>query len=209
MSKYQFLKSFNGEEYVGLLSNSKYISTDKRIYSLEEISNRFKPTRLTSPELKQLLIMLVDTENARLKNQEKLEKVELEIQRLSNELVNMKKEKEEYEQENISFKLGKNHIREKIEKLLKRKKISVDEFKIVDMSFHNNTLDIPLAIAVLKANKQRPIYYRFGFGYKGAEKRRISKEDGIKILKEEKYFTDFRAEKSEILIQQYSDNDMF
>lgn len=95
MSKYQFLKSINGEEYVGLLSNSKYISTDKRIYSLEEISNRFKPTRLTSPELKQLLMMLVDTENARLKNLEKLEKIEVEIQRLSNELVNRRKEKEE------------------------------------------------------------------------------------------------------------------
>lgn len=209
MSKYQFLKSINGEEYVGLLSNSKYISTDKRIYSLEEISNKFKPTRLTSPELKQLLMMLVDTENARLKNLEKLEKVELEIQRLSNELNNLKKEKEEYEQGDISFKLGKNHIRDKIEKLLKMKKISVDEFKTAYMGIRKDVLDIPLAVAILKANKQRPIYYIFGFQYRGATKRRISKKEAINILVEKKYLTDFKATESEILIQQYSDNDMF
>lgn len=79
----------------------------------------------------------------------------------------------------------------------------------VKMSFYEGTLDMPRAIAIVKANTKRPYYYRYGFAYKGAEAHQISKQDAIDILMEHKHYTDFDAHGDSIVINQYSDNDMF
>ena len=112
---------------------------------------------------------------------------------------------------------GKNiEYRDKINKLAFDLSVCVEEDKNkvspiteIEMSFYNNTLNIPLALAIVQANKNRPLYYRYGFGYRGAEKKKITKDKAIEILKGNYNFTDFRASANEILINQYSDNDMF
>ena len=77
------------------------------------------------------------------------------------------------------------------------------------MSFYEGTLDMPRAIAIVKANTKRPYYYRFGFAFKGADTHKISQQEAIDILMEHKHFTDFTAYEDKIIINQYSDNDMF
>jgi len=78
------------------------------------------------------------------------------------------------------------------------------------MSFYDGTLDREKAIAILLSNERagkRTVMYRYGFSYKGAEKRPIDAEDAIrKILNDS--MTDVSADEAEIIINQYSSNDM-
>ena len=92
---------------------------------------------------------------------------------------------------------------------IEEEKNKVDGKTEVNMSFNTGNLNIPLAIAIVKANKNRPLYYRYGLGYKGAEKQKITKDKAVEILLEGYSLTDFRASGTEILINQYSDNDMW
>ena len=92
---------------------------------------------------------------------------------------------------------------------IEEEKNKVDAKTEVNMSFNTGNLNIPLAIAIVKANKNRPLYYRYGLGYKGAEKQKITKDKAVEILLEGYSLTDFRASGTEILINQYSDNDMW
>lgn len=75
------------------------------------------------------------------------------------------------------------------------------------MSFYNGTLDIEKAIKIVK-DTEKEIYYRYGFSYKGAEKKLISKDVAIKKL-EERGWLDFYENNNDILINEYSENDMF
>ena len=53
---------------------------------------------------------------------------------------------------------------------------------MLNMSFYNGTLNRPEAADVVRASN-KTLYHRYGFAYRGAEKRPISKENALKIMK--------------------------
>ena len=52
---------------------------------------------------------------------------------------------------------------------------------MLNMSFYNGTLNRPEAADVVRASN-KTLYHRYGFAYRGAEKRPISKENALKIM---------------------------
>lgn len=54
---------------------------------------------------------------------------------------------------------------------------------MLNMSFYNGTLNRPEAADVVRASN-KTLYHRYGFAYRGAEKRPISKENALKIIED-------------------------
>ena len=79
---------------------------------------------------------------------------------------------------------------------------------MLNMSFYNGTLNRPEAADVVRASN-KTLYHRYGFAYRGAEKRPISKENALKIIEDTGNYLDATETDNEILLNTYSSNDMW
>lgn len=79
---------------------------------------------------------------------------------------------------------------------------------MLNMSFYNGTLNRPEAADVVRASN-KTLYHRYGFAYRGAEKRPISKENALKIIENTGNYLDVTETDNEILLNTYSSNDMW
>lgn len=79
---------------------------------------------------------------------------------------------------------------------------------MLNMSFYNGTLNRPEAADVVRASN-KTLYHRYGFAYRGAEKRHISKENALKIVEDTGNYLDVTETDNEILLNTYSSNDMW
>lgn len=79
---------------------------------------------------------------------------------------------------------------------------------MLNMSFYNGTLNRPEAADVVRASN-KTLYHRYGFAYRGAEKRPISKENALKIIEGTGNYLDVTETDNEILLNTYSSNDMW
>ncbi len=194
MEKGQFLKGRNC--YAVSLSDGNFILDSGKVISENEgISLDLHITREKKPEIRNILGSMAKIYEQSLSDNKKIEKLMAEIE----EIKSKKKENNE-KIKKFSFDISV---------YIEEEKNKVDAKTEVNMSFNTGNLNIPLAIAIVKANKNRPLYYRYGLGYKGAEKQKITKDKAVEILLEGYSLTDFRASGTEILINQYSDNDMW
>ena len=79
---------------------------------------------------------------------------------------------------------------------------------MLNMSFYNGTLNRPEAADVVRASN-KTLYHRYGFAYRCAEKRPISKENALKIIEDTGNYLDVTETDNEILLNTYSSNDMW
>ena len=79
---------------------------------------------------------------------------------------------------------------------------------MLNMSFYNGTLNRPEAADVVRASN-KTLYHRYGFAYRGAEKRPISKENALKIIEDIGNYLDVTETDNEILLNTCSSNDMW
>lgn len=79
---------------------------------------------------------------------------------------------------------------------------------MIKMSFYDGTLDRARAKEVVEAS-EKPLMFRFGFAYKGAEKRPITKEKALSIIEDSGNYLDIEESETEILLNTYSSNDMW
>lgn len=79
---------------------------------------------------------------------------------------------------------------------------------MIKMSFYDGTLDRVRAKEVVEAS-EKPLMFRFGFAYKGAEKRPITKEKALSIIEDSGNYLDIKESETEILLNTYSSNDMW
>ncbi len=79
---------------------------------------------------------------------------------------------------------------------------------MLNMSFYNGTLNRPEAADVVRASN-KTLYHRYGFAYRGAEKRPISKENALKIIEDTGNYLDVTETDNEIFLNTYSSNDMW
>ena len=194
MEKGQFLKGRNC--YAVSLSDGNFILDSGKVISENEgISLDLHITREKKPEIRNILGSMAKIYEQSLSDNKKIEKLMAEIE----EIKGKKKENNE-KIKKFSFDISV---------YIEEEKNKVDAKTEVNMSFNTGNLNIPLAIAIVKANKNRPLFYRYGLGYNGAEKQKITKDKAVEILLEGYSLTDFRASGTEILINQYSDNDMW
>lgn len=79
---------------------------------------------------------------------------------------------------------------------------------MLDMSFYNGTLDRTKAKEIIEASG-KPLMFRHGFAYRGAEKRPISKEKALSIIDDTGNYLDITESENEILLNTYSEMDMW
>lgn len=79
---------------------------------------------------------------------------------------------------------------------------------MIKMSFYDGTLDRVRAKEVVEAS-EKPLMFRFGFAYKDAEKRPITKEKALSIIEDSGNYLDIEESETEILLNTYSSNDMW
>lgn len=79
---------------------------------------------------------------------------------------------------------------------------------MLKMSFYDGTLDRKVAAEVVeKTNKE--LYHRYGFAYKGAEARPISKENALGIIKDNSSWLDIDEFDDYIELNTFNENDMW
>lgn len=78
---------------------------------------------------------------------------------------------------------------------------------MLKMSFYDNTLDKAIVREFVE-HTDKAIMYRYGFEWRGAGKQKISKEKALKIIEEESWL-DVDEYKDELVLNEYSSNDMF
>lgn len=78
---------------------------------------------------------------------------------------------------------------------------------MLKMSFYDGTLNREEAAQVVEKTSKK-LYYRCGFAYRGAEKRDISREDALKVIREESYL-DIDESETEIVLNTFSEMDMW
>ena len=78
---------------------------------------------------------------------------------------------------------------------------------MLEMSFYKGTLDRAKAREVVKASK-KPLMFRYGFAFRGAEKRPVTKEKALSIIDDSGNYLDITETDNEILLNTYSSNDM-
>lgn len=79
---------------------------------------------------------------------------------------------------------------------------------MIKMSFYDGTLDRVTAREVVEAS-EKPLMFRYGFAFRGAEKRPITKEKALSIIDDSGNYLDITETDNEILLNTYSDNDMW
>lgn len=79
---------------------------------------------------------------------------------------------------------------------------------MLNMSFYNGTLNRLEAADVVRASN-KTLYHRYGFAYRGAEKRPISKENALKIIEDTGNYLDIKEDETEIVLNTFSEMDMW
>lgn len=79
---------------------------------------------------------------------------------------------------------------------------------MLEMSFYKGTLDRAKAREVVEAS-EKPLMFRYGFAFMGAEKRPITKEKALSIIDDSGNYLDVTETDNEILLNTYSSNDMW
>lgn len=79
---------------------------------------------------------------------------------------------------------------------------------MLKMSFYDGTLDRVKAREVIEAS-EKPLLFRYGFAFRGAEKRPITKEKALSIIEDSGNYLDIAETDNEILLNTYSSNDMW
>lgn len=79
---------------------------------------------------------------------------------------------------------------------------------MIKMSFYDGTLDRSKAKEVVEAS-EKPLMFRYGFAFRGAEKRPIAKEKALSIIEDSGNYLDIEESETEILLNTYSSNDMW
>lgn len=73
---------------------------------------------------------------------------------------------------------------------------------MLEMSFYKGTLDRAKA-------SEKPLMFRYGFAFRGAEKRPITKEKALSIIDDSGNYLDITETDNEILLNTFSSNDMW
>lgn len=79
---------------------------------------------------------------------------------------------------------------------------------MLNMSFYNGTLNRSEAADVVR-DSNKTLYHRYGFAYRGAEKRPISKENALKIIEDTGNYLDIKEDETEIVLNTFSEMDMW
>lgn len=79
---------------------------------------------------------------------------------------------------------------------------------MIKMSFYDGTLDRVTAREVVEAS-EKPLMFRYGFAFRGAEKRPITKEKALSIIDDSGNYLDITETDNEIILNTYSGNDMW
>lgn len=79
---------------------------------------------------------------------------------------------------------------------------------MLKMSFYDGTLNREEAAQVVEKTSKK-LYYRYGFAYRGAEKRDISKENALKIIRDNGNYLDIDESETEIVLNTFSEMDMW
>lgn len=79
---------------------------------------------------------------------------------------------------------------------------------MLEMSFYKGTLDRAKAQEVVEAS-EKPLMFRYGFAFRGAEKRPITKEKALSIIDDSGNYLDITETDNEILLNTFSSNDMW
>lgn len=79
---------------------------------------------------------------------------------------------------------------------------------MLKMSFYDGTLDRKVAAEVVEKT-DKELYYRYGFAYKGAKARPISKENALGIIKDNGNWLDIDEDDVHIELNIFSENDMW
>ena len=78
---------------------------------------------------------------------------------------------------------------------------------MLKMSFYDGTLDWIKAREVVEAS-EKPLMFRYGFAFRGAEKRPITREKALNIIEDSGNYLDITETDNEILLNTFSSNDM-
>ena len=79
---------------------------------------------------------------------------------------------------------------------------------MLKMSFYDGTLDRAKARAVVEAS-EKPLMFRYGSAFTGAEQRPITKEKALSIIDDSGNYLDITETDNEILLNTFSSNDMW
>ena len=79
---------------------------------------------------------------------------------------------------------------------------------MLEMSFYKGALDRAKAREVVETS-EKPLMFRYGFAYRGAEKRPITKEKALSIIDDSGNYLDIAETDNEILLNTFSSNDMW
>lgn len=205
MEKGHFLKSKDGKFAVSLSDGGYLLETGEYISEKAGDKYQFKHTRNVDKSIRETMLQMGKEYDTIIKANVKLKNLERERVNLVQAISRIEGSAKEIEKGIRTQKKNISYLVQDMKSLT----LNVSSNECAKMSFYDGTLDIPRAIAIVNANTSRPYKYRFGFGYKGAQTKNISKSQAIEILKKNEYYTDFTADKDSILINQFSDNDMF
>lgn len=73
---------------------------------------------------------------------------------------------------------------------------------------YKGTLDRAKAREVVEAS-EKPLMFRYGFAFRGAEKKTITKEKALSIIDDSGNYLDITETDNEILLNTFSNNDMW
>lgn len=73
---------------------------------------------------------------------------------------------------------------------------------MIKMSFYDGTLDRAKAREVVEAS-EKPLMFRYGFAFRGAEKRPITKEKALSIIDDSGNYLDITETDNEILLNTF------
>ena len=79
---------------------------------------------------------------------------------------------------------------------------------MLEMSFYKGTLDRAKAREVVEVS-EKPLMFRYGFAFRGAEKRPITKEKALSIIDDSGNYLHITETDNEILLNTFSSNDMW
>lgn len=205
MEKGHFLRSKDGRFAVSLIDGGYLLEDGTYVSARDGEKLLFKHTRNVDKTIRETMLQMGKEYDIIVKANMKLKALEKERADLLQAISKIENNAKEIQRGINEQKKNISHLVQDMKSLT----VNVSATEQAKMSFYDGTLDIPRAIAIVRANKTRPYKYRYGYAYRGATARPISKEEAIRILMENKSYTDFTADKDCILINQYSDNDMF
>ena len=79
---------------------------------------------------------------------------------------------------------------------------------MLEMSFYKGTFDRAKAREVVEAS-EKPLMFRYGFAFRGAEKRPVTREKALSIIDDSGNYLDITETGNEILLNTFSSNDMW